>query len=242
MVEINKHRCAAFSGEVQKASPLAMENTQEYLDVIGMSRFKLNISINYLEKPFDRLADSIKNLWLNEGDSVPGFATKFVDCWSVEDYTMFCEQVKHWALDHDEKPFAELRRRIRELILCDKKSLQLLTITKFINKAKGNEKVLFNQQANIQQLCNEIGEKDDVLFVESNDFKNSKSQFDRLKALIQAMRWHSNNLVNQRHVRQQLTVANAKKEAEIIAKPIKVKSTHSQQNRKAKDHNDELEL
>ena len=242
MVEINKHRCAAFSGEVQKASPLAMENTQEYLDVIGMSRFKLNISINYLEKPFDRLADSIKNLWLNEGDSVPGFATKFVDCWSVEDYTMFCEQVKHWALDHDEKPFAELRRRIRELILCDKKSLQLLTITKFINKAKGNEKVLFNQQANIQQLCNEIGEKDDVLFVESNDFKNSKSQFDRLKALIQAMRWHSNNLVNQRHVRQQLTVVNAKKEAEIIAKPIKVKSTHSQQNRKAKDHNDELEL
>ena len=155
---------------------------------------------------------------------------------------MFCEQVKHWALDHDEKPFAELRRRIRELILCDKKSLQLLTITKFINKAKGNEKVLFNQQANIQQLCNEIGEKDDVLFVESNDFKNSKSQFDRLKALIQAMRWHSNNLVNQRHVRQQLTVVNAKKEAEIIAKPIKVKSTHSQQNRKAKDHNDELEL
>ena len=242
MVEINKHRCAAFSGEVQKASPLAMENTQEYLDVIGMSRFKLNISINYLEKPFDRLADSIKNLWLNEGDSVPGFATKFVDCWSVEDYTMFCEQVKHWALDHDEKPFAELRRRIRELILCDKKSLQLLTITKFINKAKGNEKVLFNQQANIQQLCNEIGEKDDVLFVESNDFKNSKSQFDRVKALIQAMRWHSNNLVNQRHVRQQLTVVNAKKEAEIIAKPIKVKSTHSQQNRKAKDHNDELEL
>ena len=242
MVEINKHRCAAFSGEVQKASPLAMENTQEYLDVIGMSRFKLNISINYLEKPFDRLADSIKNLWLNEGDSVPGFATKFVDCWSVEDYTMFCEQVKHWALDHDEKPFAELRRRIRELILCDKKSLQLLTITKFINKAKGNEKVLFNQQANIQQLCNEIGEKDDVLFVESNDFKNSKSQFDRLKALIQAMRWHSNNLVNQRHVRQQLTVVNAKKEAEIIAKPIKVKSTHSQQNRKAQDHNDELEL
>lgn len=242
MVEINKRRCGAFSGEVQNASPLAMENTQEYQDVIGMSQFKLNTSISYLKKPFERLADSIKNLWLNKGDSVPGFATKFVDCWSVEDYTMFCEQVKRWALDHAEEPFAELRRRIRELILCDKKSLQLLTITKFINKAKGNEKVLFNQQANIQQLCNEIGEKDDVLFVESNDFKNSKSQFERLKALIQAMRWHSNNLVNQRHVRQQLTVANAKKEAEIIAKPIKVKPKHSQQNRKAKDHNDELEL
>ncbi len=185
------------------------------------------------------------NLWLNEGDSVPKFTTKLVDCWSVDDYTLFCEQVKRWALDHDEEPFTELRRRIRELILYDKKSLQLLkllTITKLLNKAKSNEKVLFDQQADIQQLCNEISEEDDKLFVESNDFKNSKSQFERLRALIQAMRWHSNNLVNQRHARQKLSIVNAKKEAELITKPIKTKSNHSQQNRKAKDHDDELEL
>ncbi|WP_263987138.1 hypothetical protein [Limosilactobacillus fermentum] len=59
MTKINKRRCGEFGGEVQNASPLAMENTQEYQDVIGMSRFKLNTSISYLKKPFERFADSI---------------------------------------------------------------------------------------------------------------------------------------------------------------------------------------
>ncbi|MEK1432521.1 hypothetical protein HCY88_10245 [Limosilactobacillus fermentum] len=174
---------------------------------------------------------------------MPGFATKFVDYWSVNDYATFCEQVKQWALDHGEDPFEELRRRVRELILCDKKSLQLLTITKLLNNANDDEKILFAQQANVQQLCNEIGDKDDQIFVESNDFKNSDSQFERLKSLIQAMRLHSNYLVNQRYTRRRLASVNAEKEANFITKPIKSNQTHSYSKKtKAKDHDDELEM
>lgn len=243
MVKMNKRRCNGFSGEVQKASPLAMKNTQEYRDVIAMVKFKLSTSVDYLEEPFDRLANSIKDLWLSEGDSVPGFATKFFDYWSVNDYATFCEQVKQWALDHGEDPFEELRRRVRELIMCDKKSLQLLTITKLLNNANDDEKILFAQQANVQQLCNEIGDKDDQIFVESNDFKNSDSQFERLKSLIQAMRLHSNYLVNQRYTRRRLASVNAEKEANFITKPIKSNQTHSYSKKtKAKDHDDELEM
>lgn len=243
MVKMNKRRCNGFSGEVQKASPLVMKNTQEYRDVIAMVKFKLSTSADYLEKPFDRLDKSIKDLWLSEGDSVPGFAAKFVDYWSVNDYATFCEQVKQWALDHGEDPFEELRRRVRELILCDKKSLQLLTITKLLNNANNDEKILFAQQANVQQLCNEIGEKDDQIFVETNDFKNSSSQFERLKSLIQAMRLHSNYLVNQRYTRRRLVSVNAEQEANLITKPVKSNQTHSySQKTKAKDHDDELEM
>lgn len=243
MVKMNKRRCSGFNGEVQKASPLAMENTQEFRDVIAMAKFKLSASVDFLEKPFDRLANSIQKLWLDEGASVPGFATKFVDCWSVTDYAVFCEQVKLWALDHNVDPFKELRRRVRELILCDKKSLQLLTITKLLNNANDDEKVLFVQQANIQQLCNEIGDKDDQIFVESNDFKNSSSQFERLKSLIQAMRMHSSYLVNQRYTRRRLVSVNAEKEANFITKPVKSNQTHSYSKvTKAKDHDDELEM
>lgn len=97
---------------------------------------------------------------------MPKFASEFVDCWSVDDYAAFCEQVKRWASDHDADPFEELRRRVRELLLCDKKSFQLLTISKLLNKFKDDEQVLFDQQANVQQLCNEIGEKDDQLTVD----------------------------------------------------------------------------
>lgn len=242
MVKMNKRRCSGFNGEVQKASPLAMENTQEFRDVIAMAKFKLSASVDYLEEPFDRLANAIKDLWLSEGASVPGFATKFVDCWSVTDYAVFCEQVKLWALDHGKDPFEELRRRVRELILCDKKSLQLLTITKLLNNANDDEKILFDQQASIQQLCNEIGEKDDQIFVEDDSFKHSSTQFERLKSLVQSMRQHSNYLVNQRYTRRRLMSVNAEKEANLITKPVKSNQTHSYSKKtKSKDHDDELE-
>lgn len=239
MVKINKRRCGALGGEVQDASPLAVKNTQEYRDVIGMSRFKLSTSISYLKSPFDQLADSINNLWLNEGDSVPRFASKFVDCWSIDDYAVFCEQVKQWALDHDVDPFEELRRRVRELLLCDKKSFQLLTISKLLNKSKDDEQVLFDQQANVQQLCNEIGEKDDQLTVETDDFKHSTTQFDRLKLLVRAMRLHSNYLVNQRLTRHQMVNVNIEEQAKLIAKPVPKRVKPTKQLNKSKD--DEIE-
>lgn len=240
MVKMNKRRCSGFNGEVQKASPLAMENTQEFRDVIAMAKFKLSASVDFLEKPFDRLANSIQKLWLDEGASVPGFATKFVDCWSVTDYAVFCEQVKLWALDHNVDPFKELRRRVRELILCDKKSLQLLTITKLLNNANDDEKVLFVQQANIQQLCNEIGEKDDQLAVETDDFKHSTTQFDRLKLLVRAMRLHSSYLVNQHLTRHQMVNVNIEEQAKLIAKPVPKQVKPIKKMDKSKD--DQIEL
>lgn len=243
MVKINKNRCNGFSGEVQDASPLNVENTQEYRDVISMVRFKLSTSIQYLERPFDHLADSMQNLWLNEGMQVPGFATKFADCWSNDDYVTFCEQVKLWALDHDEEPFSELYRRVRELILCDKKSLQLLTIRKLLDKSNENEKVLFEQQANVQQLCNEIGEKDDQIFVEDDSFKHSSTQFERLKSLVQSMRQHSNYLVNQQFTHHRMVSINANEQAKIIAKPVPAtKKLNQPMVNKTKDKDDGLGL
>ena len=243
MVKINKNRCNGFSGEVQDASPLNVENTQEYRDVIAMTKFKLDTSMRYLEGPFDHLADSMQNLWLNEGMQVPGFATKFVDCWSNDDYVTFCEQVKLWALDHNEEPFSELYRRARELILCDKKSLQLLTIRKLLDKSNENEKVLFEQQANVQQLCNEISEKDDQIFVEDDSFKHSSTQFERLKSLVQSMRQHSNYLVNQRLTRHQMVSVNANEQAKIIAKPVPATKKRNQpMMNKTNDKDDGLEL
>lgn len=245
MVKMNKHRCNGFNGEVQNASPLAMENTQEYRDVIGMSQFKLDLSHSYLQDPFDQLVNSFQKLWLDEGALVPGFATKFADCWSVADYAAFCEQVKLWALDHDGKPFDELRRRVRELLLCDKKSFQLLTVTKLLNKSKNNEKVLFDQQANIQQLCNEIGEKDEQLFINDGDFKQAGSHFERLKSLVKAMRLHSNYLVDQRLKRRRIVNVNINEQAKMISKPIQSneepKGTEATDQYKPKNHDDELE-
>lgn len=233
MVKINKQRCTGFGDEVQDASSLKVENTQEYQDIIAMARFKLGTSINYLKGPFNRLADSLKNLWLSEGNQAPHFVSNFVDYWSVDDYVTFCEQVKLWALDHNVDPFDELQRRVRELLLCDKKSIQLLTIKKLLDKSKNNERVLFDQQANVQQLCNEIGEKDDQLFIDHDDFKQSTSQFGRLKGLVQAMRRHSNYLVN----------VNLAEQAKIITKPIQSsKKSEQPKKRKSKDHDDEPEL
>lgn len=243
MVRINKQRCDGFGGEVQDASPLKVENTQEYQDVIAMARFKLGTSINFLKGPFNQLAESLESLWLSEGSQVPHFASKFVDYWSADDYATFCEQVKLWALDHDADPFDELRRRVRELLLCDKKSFQLLTITKLLNKSKDSERVLFDQQANIQQLCNEIGEKDDRVFIDHDGFKQSTSQFRRLKGLVQAMRQHSNYLVNQRLTRRRLINVNLSEQAKIISKPVQSsKKAEQPKKRKSKDHDDELEL
>lgn len=240
MVKINnKRRCGALDGEVQDASPLATKNTQEYRDVIAMSHFKLSASISYLDSPFNQLANSINGLWLNEGDPVPKFAEKFVDCWSLDDYAVFCEQVKQWALDHDADPFEELRRRVRELILYDKKSFQLLTISTLLKKSKDDEQVLFDQQANVQQLCNEIGEKDDQLAVETDDFKHSTTQFDRLKLLVRAMRIHSNYLVNQRLTRRQMVNVNIDEQAKLIAKPVQKQDKPNNQRNKSKD--DEIE-
>ncbi|MCD7125039.1 hypothetical protein [Limosilactobacillus caviae] len=243
MVKINKRRCAGFGGEVQDASPLKVENTQEYQDVIAMAWFKLGTSINFLKGPFTHLADSIENLWLSEGDQVPHFVSKFADCWSVDDYATFCEQVKLWALDHGADPFDELRRRVRELLLCDKKSFQLLTITKLLNKSKDSERVLFDQQANVQQLCNEISEKDDQLFIDHDGFKQTTSRFGRLKGLVQAMRQHSNYLVNQRLTRRRLVNVNLAEQAKIISKPVQSnKKSEQPKKHKSKDHDDELEL
>ena len=243
MVRINKQWCDGFGGEVQDASLLKVENTQEYQDVIAMARFKLGTSINFLKGPFNQLAESLESLWLSEGSQVPHFASKFVDCWSADDYATFCEQVKLWALDHDADPFNELRHRVRELLLCDKKSFQLLTITKLLDKSKDNERVLFDQQANVQQLCNEIGEKDDQVFIDRDDFKQSTSQFGRLKGLVQAMRRHSNYLVNQRLTRRRLINVNLAEQAKIISKPVQSRKKSEQPKKhKSKDHDDELEL
>lgn len=243
MVKIYKNHCNGFNGEVQDASPLNVENTQEYCDAVAMAKFKLSTSVRYLEGPFDQLADSMQNLWSSEGMQVPGFATKFADCWSNDDYVAFCEQVKLWALDHEKDPFSELYRRVRELILCDKKSLQLLTIRKLLDKSNENEKVLFKQQANVQQLCNEISEKDDQIFVEDDSFEHSSTQFERLKSLVQSMRQHSNYLVNQRLTRHQMISVNADKQAKIIAKPVPATKEPNQPTvNKAKDKDDGLEL
>lgn len=243
MVRINKNRCNGFNGEVQDASPLKLKNTQEYHDVITMSRFKLNASIKYLEGPFDQLADSVKNLWLDEGTRVPGFALHFVDYWSDEDYMNFCKQVKLWALDHNKDPFDELHRRVRELILCDKKSLQLWTISQLLGRSNDDDKVLFDQQANVQQLCNEIGEKDDQILVEDDSFKHSSTQFERLKLLVQSMRQHSNYLINQRLTRHQMVSVNADEQAKIIAKPVSATKECNQPTvNKTKDKDDGFEL
>lgn len=242
MAEINKRRCGAFGGEVQKASTLSVENTQEYRDVIGMGRFKLSASIHRLEEPFNQLSNSIQDLWLSEGEQVPQFVNNFVDYWSVGNYSAFCDQLKLWALDHGKAPFEELRRRVQELILCNKKSFQLLTIRKLLDKSKNNEGALFEEQANIQQLCNEIGEKDDRLFVDSNNFEHSNTQFERLKSLVHAMRQHSNYLANQRLTRRRLVNVSISEQAKIISEPIHVNKKRVQpQINKTKSNDDELE-
>ena len=243
MVRINKNRCNGFNGEVQDASPLHVENTQEYQDVVAMGKFKLSTSMRYLAGPFDQLADSMQNLWLNEGIQVPGFALKFVDCWSSDDYAAFCEQVKLWALDHGKAPFDELHRRVRELILCDKKSLQLLTIRKLMDNSNDDEKVLFDLQANIQQLCDEIGEKDDRSFVEDDSFMHSNTQFGRLKSLVQAFRQHSNYLVNQPLTRHKMVSVSINEQVNMIAKPNSTaKKNNKHSINKTKDNDDELEM
>ncbi|MBD7895703.1 hypothetical protein H9564_08410 [Limosilactobacillus sp. Sa3CUN2] len=239
MVKINKRCCSGVNGEVQNATPLAEKNTQEYQDTIGMAQFKLGKSIDYLEEPFDQLANSIKRLWLSEGDTLPRFVNKFADCWSSDDYATFCEQVKLWALDHDKDPFEELRRRVHELLLCDKKLFQLLTVTKLLRKSGDSERVLFDQQANVQQLCNEIGEEDDQLFIANDDFKQASSQFGRLKGLVYAMRLHSNYLVNQRLTRRKMVNVDLAEEAKIISKPVQSSGNSGKSN--AKEDDDELE-
>ncbi len=241
MAKINEKRCNGTFGEPRKVSPLAVENTQEFRDVINMEMFKLQMSVKYLEPGFNNLINSIKGLWLDEGEMPPKFISNFADYWSVNDYAAFCSQVKQWALDHNEDPFKELRRRVREVILCDKKSLQLDTVNRISKKGR---KELFNWQANVQQLCNEIGEKDDQIFVDSDAFEHTGSQLGRLKSLTQAMRAHRDYLVNQRLTRRRMVSVNAEKQAELITKPVTKKSITKfpAMKNKPKDNEDGLEM
>lgn len=240
MVEINKCRCSAFGGDVRKASPLSLENTQEFCDVVSMARFKLMTSLDYINRPFLNRANNINNLWLSEGSQVPNFVERFVASWSSDDYTVFCEQVKQWALDHDDDPLRELRRRVHALIIRDKQAYQRGIVRGFLDKAAKNKRILFDQQSNIAQLCNEVGEKDDVIFVNDKDFEHSSTQFEQLKGLSYAMRCHATYLLNHRLTQRRFVMVNAEKQATMITKPIPKRVKPIKKMDKSKD--DQIEL
>lgn len=242
MVWINKRRCKSFSGEIQNASPLLLKNTQEFLDVLSKSRFRLSECVSYLKTPFHELNNSIDGLWLDEGIKVPKFMGSYVDYWTAAQYKAFCRQVRVWALDHNKDPFKELYRRVYEVIVSNKKALQLLVIAKTVEAAQKDEKVLFDQQANIKQLSNEVKMRDDQLFVANNNFKDANTQFDRLKLLIKGMRVHGSYLLSSElNVGQHMIGASATEQAQIITQPVKPENKEIKQQHKYKV-DDGLEL
>lgn len=187
-----------------------MNEDKELLDML---LFKLVESLKYLQPLFVQKADYINDLWIDEGEGVPKFVEKFVMFWNVNDYNVFCRQVKVWSGDHDAVPSEELWCRIRALIMRDKQAY-LLGITKgFTDKTN---KYLIDKQENIQQLCNEIAEEDDVITVNNKCFEQFNDSFDHLKELSAAMNQHAYYLLNTPLAFVEVFKVNASEQATAI--------------------------
>lgn len=158
---------------------------------ISMLHFKLAVSSHYLQPQFLQKATYINGLWTDEEEQVPKFVEKFAAFWSATDYKAFCRQVVIWSADHEEEGKEELWYRIRALIMRDKQASLLGIVKAFISK---NNETLFTRQKNIQRLCDEISEEDDVVVVNDKTFNNYDS-FERLQKLSFAMCQHTHFLL-----------------------------------------------
>lgn len=96
-----------------------------------------------------------------------------------------------WSADHEEEDEEELWYRIRALIMRDKQASLLGIVKAFISSEND---AFLTRQANIQHLCDEIAEEDDIVVVNDKNFSNYDS-FERLQKLSFAMCQHAHFLL-----------------------------------------------
>lgn len=186
---------------------------EENNQLLNMLLFKLMSSLKYLQPLLIQKADYINELWSDCGDRIPNFTENFVRRWDPNDYNDFCYQVKMWSRTHDALYKEELWCRIRALIMRDKQAY-LLGVTKGFT-AKNNN-YLISRRANIQRLCDEIAEEDDIIVINNECFEQFTDSFDHLKELSVAMNQHAYYLLNTPLEFHTLLKVNASKQATTI--------------------------
>lgn len=182
--------------------------------LLSMLVFKLVESLKYLQPLIFQKSEFIKNLWLEKDEDLPNFVEKFMMYWTADDYDDFCQQVKAWADNRSQLYEEAFEDCVKTLILRDKQAYLLGIVKKFLDES---DETLLIKQSNIQQLCDEVGDYDDVIYVNDNSFEQTHEEFERLKKLSMAMCQHAQYLLTylpakvfKISVREQIT--NAKEE------------------------------
>ena len=183
-------------------------------DSLGMLEFKLSVCIRLAWSLLQYSANYINELWTDFDENLPEFVEKFTVYWSPADYADFCNHVEKWADKHNEVYEEELWCRIRALIMRDKQAYLFGVAREFARK-KSSE--LLCKSENIQQLCDELGEENDIIYVDITFFKQCKG-FGKLRELSAAMDQHAYFLLNYRLDFHAILKTKASEQATAILK------------------------
>ncbi|PIO83703.1 hypothetical protein BSQ39_09055 [Loigolactobacillus backii] len=237
MTKLNKNWVKPGIYQIKDAAKLKVENTQEYRDVLYGLRTGVAEGCKNSDVRMNQYHANLLSLWSTQGEQRPDWINLTLSQWSSDNFKDFNTQILDWARDHSKGGMAEVRYRLRILLLRDQALAQNTALNEAKKQLNDNPNEVVGNQAGVRDLLSELPNVNEIVI--DKEYQ-AKQGIERLKTISRSTFDHANLIVSQRINRRRLVRVDLDREALLATQPVNSKSV--KKAKKTKPEQSDLEL